>query len=328
MKKIIFISLFFVSMMIFFSNFSKRLPIVAIANYGSLKDINISIDGIKSELEKNGFIENKNIKIEIADVAFDHSLIPQIVTKLKNQKPKVMVVISTPIAQFAKGQIKNIPLVFDAITDPIAEGILQSEFEPNENITGSSDRQNLDILLAFSKEIFPNAKTIGMFNLTSDVNDAFLIEMMKKSAKKFGLSIMCVPIDHVRDIPIRMQKFKGKVDFIYVGASGLHTAMPTISMEAIKMNIPVLDSEDQSVKNGLALASFGVNYETVGRNAGKLISKILKTSEKNNFNEWRDLPKPIFPKAEDHKCFVNEKLAKKFGIKIPKNVTIIKEVRK
>ncbi|MDR1235830.1 MAG: hypothetical protein LBJ96_02375, partial [Holosporaceae bacterium] len=105
-------------------------------------------------------------------------------------------------------------------------------------------------------------------------------------------------------------------DFIYVGASGLHAAMPTIASEAAKMNIPVFDSEDQSVRDGLALASFGVNYESVGRNAGKLAAKLL------NGVSVKDLP-PIFPKAEDHRCFVNKKSAEKFGIEIPENATVV-----
>jgi putative ABC transport system substrate-binding protein len=90
----------------------EGLPIVAIANYGPLKDLEISIQGIKDELADSGFIDNATVKIEIADIAFDHSLIPQTIANLKNHNPRVMVAISTPIAQFAKGKIRDIPLIF------------------------------------------------------------------------------------------------------------------------------------------------------------------------------------------------------------------------
>ncbi|MDR2067519.1 MAG: ABC transporter substrate-binding protein [Holosporaceae bacterium] len=294
----------------------ENLPIVAIVNYGPLKDLEISINGIRDELAANGFVDNKNIRIEIADIAFDHSLIPQIVTNLQSHNPKVMVLVSTPIAQFANGKIRDIPLVFHAITDPVAAGLLKDKRHANDNITGSSDMQNLDVLLKFVKTVLPNAKTVGLLCLTSDSNDATLLEMMKKAAPSFGLSVVAIPVDHVRDIPVRIQKFRGEADFIYVGASGLHAAMPTIALEASKMDIPVFDSEDQSVRDGLALASFGVNYESVGRNAGKLVAKLL------NGASVKDLP-PIYPKTEDHVCVVNKKLAKKFGIRIPENVAVV-----
>jgi putative ABC transport system substrate-binding protein len=294
----------------------KNLPVVAIANYGPLKDLELSIQGIKSELAYNGFIEDKNVKIEIADIAFDHSLIPQTVSNLKNHNPKVMIVVSTPIAQFAKGKIRDIPLVFHAITDPVAVGLLKDREHANDNITGSSDMQNLNVLLEFAKSVLPKAKTVGLLCLTSDSNDAVLFEMMKKAASSIGLSVMAIPVDQVRDIPVRMQEFRGKADFIYVGASGLHAAMPTIASEAAKMEIPVFNAEDQSVRDGLALASFGVNYESIGRNAGKLTARLLKG------DPLKDVA-PIYPKLEDHKCYVNKKLAKKFGIQIPKNATVV-----
>ncbi|MDR1031624.1 MAG: ABC transporter substrate-binding protein [Holosporales bacterium] len=318
MKKIlIVVAAVVVFAAVFWSAKSKDdLPIVAIVNYGPLKDLEISIQGIKDELASNGFIDGKTIKIEIADIAFDHSLIPQTVLNLRNHNPKVMVVISTPIAQFAKGKIRDIPLVFHAITDPVAAGLLKDKLRSEDNITGSSDRQDLHLLLTLAKQIFPQAKTIGLLCLTSDSNDTALLAMMKKAAQAFGLSVLAIPVDQVRDIPVRIQKFSGAVDFIYVGASGLHAAMPTIAAEAQKMNIPVFDSEDQSVRSGLALASFGVNYESVGRNAGQLVAKLLKGAS------VQSLP-PVFPKTEDHKCFVNKKLAERFGIQVPENATVV-----
>jgi putative ABC transport system substrate-binding protein len=269
-------------------------------------------------LADNGFIQDKNIKIEIADIAFDHSLIPQTVTSLKNHNPKVVVAVSTPIAQFAKGKIRDIPVVFHAITDPVAVGLLEDKDHADGNVTGSSDMQNLDVLLDFVRSILPKAKTVGILSLTSDSNDAALLNMLQEAAGRFGLSVMAIPVDQVRDITVRMQEFKGKVDFIYVGASGLHAAMPNIAQEAQKMNIPVFDAEDQSVRDGLALASFGVNYESVGRNAGKLVAKLLKGAD------IKDLA-PIFPKIQDHKCHVNRKLAKKLGIWIQESATVVWE---
>jgi putative ABC transport system substrate-binding protein len=141
--------------------------------------------------------------------------------------------------------------------------------------------------------------------------------MMKEATAKVGLSVLAVPVDQSRDIPTRMREFYGKVDFIYVGTSGpIQPALPVIAAEAKKMKIPVFNAEDQAVRDGLALASFGVNYESVGRNAGKLVAKLLKGAI------VKDLP-PIFPKTKDHRCFINKKLAEKFGVRIPKNAIVV-----
>ncbi|MDR2794941.1 MAG: ABC transporter substrate-binding protein [Holosporaceae bacterium] len=305
--------IFGIAAAIYLSNGSD-LPIVAIANYGPHASLEASLNGAKSELAKHGFIEGKTVRYEIADVGFDPALISQMIAKLKASKPKVMIVKSTPVAQFAKGKIKDIPLVFCDITDPMAAGLLKDKTHSHGNMTGSSDMGNLEAFLSFAKTLFPHAKVVGLLYSTSESNDAALAQMMKDAAAKTGLSVLAIPVDQSRDIPLRMQEFRGKVDFIYVGTSGpIQPALPIIAAEAQKMNIPVFNAEDQAVRDGLALASFGVNYESVGKNAGKLAAKLLKGVSVQH------LP-PIFPKTEDHKSCMNKKLAEKFGIRIPKDL--------
>ncbi|MDR3179389.1 MAG: ABC transporter substrate-binding protein [Holosporaceae bacterium] len=309
-------SILVVSAVAFFCfNANDDLPVVAIANYGPHASLEASLRGIRIELEAQGF--SKNIRYEIADVGFDAALIPQMITKLRASNPKVMVVKSTPIAQFAKGKIHDVPLVYCDITDPVSAGLLKDATKSHENITGSSDQEDLESILNFAKILLPQAKTVGLLYSTSESNDAALVAMMKTAAANVGLSVVAVPVDQSRDIPVRMQEFRGKADFIYVGTSGpIQPALPSIASEAQKMGIPVFNVEDQAVRDGLALASFGVNYESVGRNAGKLVAKLLKGVS------VKDLA-PVYPKPEDYRCFVNKKLAQKFGIKIPKNATVL-----
>ena len=141
--------------------------------------------------------------------------------------------------------------------------------------------------------------------------------MMRTAASQVGLSVLAISIDQSRDIPVRMQEFKGKTDFIYVGTSGpIQPALPTVTSEALKMKIPVFNVEEQAVLDGLALASFGVDYKAVGRNAGKLVARLLNGADIKNLA-------PIYPKLEDHKCFINKKLAERFGITIPKNAMVV-----
>ncbi|MDR1475136.1 MAG: ABC transporter substrate-binding protein [Holosporales bacterium] len=294
----------------------QESPLVAIVNYGQIPPLLASIDGIKKELSENGYSEGKNIRYEIVDIAFDHTLIPQAVMNVKNHNPKVIVAISTPIAQFAKGKICDIPLVYSDVTDPVDAKLINAPTKSVDNMTGSSDMQSLKALLTLVRSILPQAKTVGMLYTTFDCNDMALLNMMRHETKAIGMSLVAIPVDQMRDIPIRMQELKGKADVIYVGASGLQSALAVISGEAAKMNIPVINIEEQSVRDGLALASFGVNYESVGRNAGKLVAKLLKGSQ------VKDLT-PLFPKIEDHKCFINRKLAQKYKINIPENATIV-----
>ncbi|MFO1256957.1 MAG: ABC transporter substrate-binding protein [Gammaproteobacteria bacterium] len=294
-----------------------QLPVVAIANYGPHASLDAAIAGFKEQMREEGFSENQDIRYEIANVGFDPSLISQMLTSLKAKNPKAMLVMTTPIAQAAKGKIHDIPLIYTVITDPVEAGLIREKFKADLNITGSSDMQDLKAFLKFAKSILPTAKKIGLLYATSEANDIALVNMMKASAAELDISVVAIPIEQARDVQIRMQEFKGKVDFIYVGTSGpIQPTLPVISAEARKMNIPVFNVEAEAVKNGLALAIFGVDYATVGRNAGKLTAKVLRGEKMSDLT-------PLYPTSEDHHSVMNKKLAIELGITIPSNIEIV-----
>ncbi len=303
-------------------NFDKpeNLPLVAIANYGPHSSLEASIAGIKEELARRGFIEHKTIKYEIVDVGFDASLIPQMITGLKNKKPKVMVVMTTPIAQFAKGAIKDIPLIYNVITDPVEAGLIKEQNTPNANMTGSSDRQDLKVLLNFAKKLIPHAQRVGLLYATAEANDIALLKMMEQAAKELKMEVVSIPVDQARDVQTRMQKFKDKVDFIYVGTSGpIQPTLPVIAAEANKMRIPVLNVDEEAVKEDMVLASFGVDYKQVGVNAGKLVVQALNGIDISQL-------KPAYPTVKDHHGFISMKKAKELGLTIPDSLTNVKVI--
>ncbi len=294
-----------------YSPHHTNLPIVAIANWGPHSSLDDAISGVKKELEKQGFIEGKNLLYEISDVGFDASLIPQMITTLKSHHPKVMVVVATPVAQYAKGAIKNIPLIYSVVTDPVEAELIKDPHKPDKNMTGSSDQQDLKMLLNFAKKIIPQAKTVGLLYATAESNDLALLKMMRKSAAQTHMNVVAIPVDQARDVPIAMQHFKNKVDFIYVGASGpIQPTLPVIAAESMKMGIPVLNVNQYAVEEGLVLGSFGVDYKQVGVNTGKLVAEILKGRDISQLT-------PLYPESKDYRGLISRNNAKKLGIFLP-----------
>ena len=317
-KKLLFIILLFVTAIIFYKEKSSNLPIVAIANYGPHSSLEDSIKGIKEELASQGFIENKNIQYDILDVGFDTTLIPQMLNKLHSRSPAVMVAMTTPVAQFAKHNVKNVPLIFNVVTDPVEAGLLKNAHSSEDNMTCTSDMQNLDLLLAFAKKLIPQATRVGLLYSTAEANDFALIRMLKEAAEKINIQLVAIPVDQLRDIPIRMQGFKDKVDFIYVGTSGpIQPALPIITAMADKMHIPIFNVNEEAVQKNQVLASFGVNYLQIGKNTGSMIANLLRGGK---------IAEPIYPMAKEHHGFISKKRAEYFSIKIPAdltNVTIV-----
>lgn len=299
----------------------NKMPIVAIANYGPHSSLHESIRGLKEALSAKGFIEGKNIHYEIADINFDTSLTMQMLSKLKAHKPRAIVTIGTPITQAAKNMIKDIPIVFMDITDPVDSGILDQKHEPSRNVTGAADTQNLELVLNFAKSMSPNIKSIGMLYSTGEANDIALLKKMEDAAAETELKLVAVPVESARDVNVRMHQFKGKVDLIYVGSSGaIQPSLPAIVAYAEKNNIFVLNMNAEEVIDGNVLASFGVSFYKVGQNAGNLVHQLLDYGKIEN-------TKPIYPSKEDHEGFISKKRMEKIDFKFSdaflKNVNVV-----
>jgi putative ABC transport system substrate-binding protein len=310
---IIFAILAMFVMSVLISSKSQDLDLVAIANYGPHSSLEESIKGLKEGLEAKGYIEGKNIRYEILDVNFDTSLIYQMVSKLKASKPKVLVTLSTPVTQSAKQMIKDVPIIFMDITDPVEAGILKEYDKPNGNVTGSSDLQDFDAIMKFAKSILADSdriKRIGVLYSTGEANDYALVKFMQKAAHDNNMELYAVPVESARDVQIRMHQFKNKVDIIYVGSSGaVQPSLPAIVSLAEKMNIPVLNMNSKEVKDNNVLLSFGVSFYKVGINASEQVVKILRGVSIRGIE-------PIYPKKEDHEAYLNLKRLKKIDLKI------------
>lgn len=291
---------------------NNKIPLVAIANYGPHASLSLAISGFKSAMTKAGFIEGKTIRYQYADVNFSQHLISQMLLGLSTNNPKAMLVLTTPVAQSAKKHILTTPLIYSVITNPVESGLIPAKNKASSNMTGSSDSQNLEIFFKEVKRLLPKAKRVGVLYSTAESNDLALVQQMKKMVSHFNMQLLALPIDDARDISVRMELFKGKVDFLYVGASGpIQPSLPVIALKAKKLNIPVFNVESDAVHKGLALASIGVNYEKVGENSAQLMIKVLQGKNINALT-------PLNPRDKDMHRVINITLAKELGITIPK----------
>jgi len=289
----------------------STVPLIAIANWGPHSSLQQTVQGIQDELSALGLHENVDIRYEIQDVNFEPRLIPQMLAKLNASRPKVLVAVATPVAQMAKNQIHDIPIVFASITDPVAAGLLSDPYQATGNITGSSDKQDLSKLLSFAKELIPHAHRVGILYATNESNDAALVKMMRDAAQTQTMEVVAIPVNEAREVPLRMQLFKDKVDFIYVGASGpIQPSLPAIVAAADKMKIPVFNMNAEEVQAHKVLASFGVSYYEVGRNAGKIVFDLFKGKPVETIT-------PLYPSTQAYTAKISKKRAEAIGFKIP-----------
>jgi putative ABC transport system substrate-binding protein len=110
--------------------------------------------------------------------------------------------IATPAAMSAYSFAKDtdIPVVFSAVSDPVAAGIVQSRETPGTNCTGTSDVLNLEAQMKMIRAFLPDAETIGILYTTSEPNSVSQLASFKELATQYGFEIVEVGITGASEV--------------------------------------------------------------------------------------------------------------------------------
>lgn len=223
--------------------------------------------------------------------------------------------IATPMAQAEYGvSIKtDIPVIFTAVTDPVAAELANADGSPVGEITGTSDKLPLEQQLKMIREILPDAKTIGIMYTTSEVNSQSTITQYKAIAPDYGFEIVESGISSSADVPLAVDALINKVDCITnLSDNTVVASLPVILDKAASKKIPVFGSEIEQVKIG-CLAAMGLDYIELGKQTGKMAAQILKGEKKASQMNYETIKEAAF--------YGNTQVAEHLGVAFPESLT-------
>ncbi|MEG0327066.1 MAG: ABC transporter substrate-binding protein [Erysipelothrix sp.] len=297
------------------SNESKyRIGVIQIAEHPSL---DAALRGAQEYWEeKYGEDVEFVVKNAQGNVA-DADLIAQ---SMVSDKYDLIYAIGTNAAQsaFYATEGTGIPVVFNAVTDPVEAQLVDTLDHPGNNVTGVSDLAPADRQLMVVKNIFPNAKKVGIIYNTGEINSTVQIDALLKIAPSLGIDLDIVGISNIQDVSTVVTQMLGRVDAIYnITDNMVVSATSTITELATKKGIPVFASEDGQIKEGI-LAAESLSYDQLGRKAGEMIEKIL-------INNVQPESLSVYQSRETT-LILNQLVAEKFEIDLNnyKNAKIVK----
>ena len=291
---------------------SYTIGIGQFAAHGSLDNCR---EGFLLGLAEEGIVEGENLTVLYENSQADGGIASQIVTNFASQNVDLICGIATPMAQSAYGigKKRNIPVIYTAVTDPVAAELAGADGTPVGEITGTSDKLPVTQQLEMIRAILPHAKTIGIMFTTSEVNSLSTIEEYKAAASDYGFEIVDTGISTTADVPLAADSLLEKVDCITnLTDNTVVASLPVILDKAAKKNIPVFGSEIEQVKIG-CLASMGLDYIDLGRQTGKMAAAVLKGEKKASEMKFEIIEEASF--------YGNTKVAENLGITFPEELT-------
>ena len=258
-----------------------KVGIGQFAEHGSLDNCR---KGFITGLKEEGFVEGQNIEFKYDNAQTDMSIANQIYNNYISNKMDLVVAIATPMAQTAYSIAKdsNIPVIYTAITDPIAAELANDDGTPVGNVTGTSDALPVEQQLKLIKRMYPDAKKLGILYTNSEVNSISSINKYKYYATDFDIEIVSVGINDTSDMSLACDNILNRVDVITnITDNTVVASLPLLLDKANSKNIPVFGSEIEQVKLG-CIACMGLDYVELGKQTGKMAAKILKNETQAN----------------------------------------------
>ena len=293
------------------SNSAEKTYTIGISQFAEHGSLDNCREGFIEGLKEEGLEEGKNLKIVTNNADADTGTAAQIAAQFVADKVDMICAIATPSAQAAYNAAMetDIPVVYTAVTNPVAAELANDDKSPVGNVTGTSDELPVEAQLRMIREILPDAKTIGILYTTSEANSVYSIEQYEKLADKYGFKIEKTGITNTSEIQLAASDLLGKVDCLTnLTDNTVVSALPTVLGLANEKGIPVFGSEIEQVKLG-CLAAEGIEYTQLGKDTGKMAAKILKGEASASEMDYELIT--------ESSLYVNEKVAENLGITVP-----------
>lgn len=276
---------------------------IGILQYMEHDALDTSRKGFIVALKDAGYEEGKNLSIDYKNAQGDQASLQTMAEQLAG-KNDLNLAIATPAAQSLLNVDTETPTVFTAIYDPVAASLVNSLKKPGGNMTGSSHVMDVAKQIELLLKVAPNAKKVGIFHNSSEINSESQAKLAIAALKKAGVEPVEKTITSSNDVQQAITSLAGQVDAIYLPADNTVASTASTIGEVLKSKkIPAIGSDENSSQ--AALFTYGVDFYVLGQQAGKMAVEILKGADP------ADMP---VQGPEVIKIKVNEEMAKALEI--------------
>ena len=278
----------------------------------NIPDVQDWVVAFEKQLGVLGWSKDRNLTFDYRWGENDPARLNQFAAELKNSSPDVILAFSTPSLVPLAKQTSTIPIVFTAVSDPVAQGFVSNFARPGGNLTGFANFEpNMGAKwLQLLKEIAPSTNHVSvMFNPKTAPYNALFLRSIESEAPSFGVTAAEAPLHEESEIEptfIRIGRQTG-ASLIVPSDTFTYTYSAPITALAAERRIPAIYAFRRFALDG-GLASYSIDITEQFRQAAIYIDRILKGASPG------ELPIQLPTKLQ---LSFNLKTAKTLGLELP-----------
>ncbi len=268
--------------------------------------------GVMEELEQNEIFKQLNVSIDMKNAQNEFYMAQTVAQDIVRQNYDYIITISTPALQVMANANKKIPHVFGAVTDPYRMGVAKTSSDHLPNITGVATFQPVESTIKLMRDIFPQAKNIGIIWNPAEACSEACTYKAREAAKEYGFELLEATVSSTGEIMDALKSLLNKKPdlFLTSGDNTVIMALDTIAGILRQNKIPYFTNVPADIDRG-ALMGIGADYVEVGRATAKMALRVIRGEN------TKDIPINDYV---PEKININLTLAREYGITIPPKV--------
>jgi len=283
------------------------------------KRAQLAIIAFKTEMEKLGWIEGKNVRYEIRWAGNSDGRLTELAKKVVRQTPDIIVVVGTPLTVALHRETKRLPIVFSLTSDPVGDGVVESLAHPGGNVTGFSAfyPEIVGEWLQILKEFAPRTKRAAMlFNPRTApfVDSGVLRQTFETAARQIEVEPIMASVHDAGEIKAVIESLaRTQGGGLVVMADAFVIRNRALIIETVaRHHLPAIYPYGFHAMQG-GLVAYGADILDIHRRSADYLDRILKSAKPG------DLPVQAPTKFE---LVINLKTAKALGLAIPPTLLV------
>ncbi len=268
--------------------------------------------GLFEGLAEQGFVKDRNLQVTFKHANAEIPMIPSVLQSLDDGSLDLIVPLSTPCLAASCKSVRQTPVVFSYVYDPIAAGAGKSFSDHLPHITGVGSFPPLEDTLDVMLKVKPGIKTVGTLYNSSEANSVKVITVARELFRKRGIRLEEVTVTGTNEVYQAADVVSSRnIDALWVtGDNTALQAFDAIGKVADKHRLPLFINDPEFTHKG-AIAAIGIGWYQTGYRTARVAAQILLGKKPSDI--------PIENYAEK-KVVLNDAQAKKLGLSFPEEV--------
>ncbi len=216
------------------------------------------------------------VKFDVQNASGDSNTCSTIVNTFISNGVDLIMANATPALQAAVAATGDIPILGTSVTDyATALDIDDWTGATGMNVSGTSDLAPLDEQAAIIKELFPDAKKVGLLYCSAEPNSKYQIDVIKGYLEEMGYECEEYTFADSNDVASVTQNACDGSDVLYIPTDNTAASCTEAIRNVVEpAGVPVVTGEE-GLCAGCGVATLSISYYDLGYTTGEMAYEVL-----------------------------------------------------